>query len=737
MSTDTANSVQSFLQIISGQAERAIRAARKADDTAPPGVLQLSRLHPADEKLVPTRFAIGDVDRMAEDAIAASAAGHNVYVEARTVRADLRGKKRGELKDTVWVFAINIDSDADKGMAWDGEAQASLVVETSPGNSHHWFFLKQALSAAEAQDLGEHIRGSARADHDSGNATQPYRVAGTINYPNAKKQARGRVATPTCVLEYGGRLWTPTELREAFPIVKHTQQTNDNKQHYDSLAIPADLLVLIRDGAGPDADRSALFFRIVARLKELGWTVATITTLFEQNPNGIATKYTGRISTEVARAFGKVEVGGVTLGDFHAYMPKHNYIFAPNGEPWPGSSVNSQILPIHIFDETGNPKLDQNGKQIIMKASTWLDQNKPVAQMTWAPGLPMLIRNRLVSEGGWIERNGVTGFNLYRPPTIDLGDPAKAGPWLEHVHKVLGDDAEHIIKWCAHRRQYPEVKINHALVLGSDDQGIGKDTLLEPVKRAVGPWNFIEVSAQQMLGRFNGYLKSVILRVNEARDLGEVSRFAFYDHMKAFIASPPDVLRVDEKNLREHNVLNCLGVILTSNHKTTGIYLPAEDRRHFVAWSDRKKEDFSKNYWPTLWGWYDSGGDRHVAAYLAELDISSFDPKAPPHKTEAFWDIVDANRAPEDAELADVLDKMGNPDVTTFERIADVADGEFKHWITDRRNTRLVPHRLEQCGYAKVRNDNEVKGRWFIRGRRQMIYAKKNSFAQRPTEGRL
>ena len=284
MSTDTANSVQSFLQIISGQAERAIRAARKADDTAPPGVLQLSRLHPADEKLVPTRFAIGDVDRMAEDAIAASAAGHNVYVEARTVRADLRGKKRGELKDTVWVFAINIDSDADKGMAWDGEAQASLVVETSPGNSHHWFFLKQALSAAEAQDLGEHIRGSARADHNFGNATQPYRVAGTINYPNAKKQARGRVATPTCVLEYGGRLWTPTELREAFPIVKHTQQTNDNKQHYDSLAIPADLLVLIRDGAGPDADRSALFFRIVARLKELGWTVATITTLFEQYP---------------------------------------------------------------------------------------------------------------------------------------------------------------------------------------------------------------------------------------------------------------------------------------------------------------------------------------------------------------------------------------------------------------------------------------------------------------------
>ena len=39
-----------------------------------------------------------------------------------------------------------------------------------------------------------------------------------------------------------------------------------------------------------------------------------------------------------------------------------------------------------------------------------------------------------------------------------------------------------------------------------------------------------------------------------------------------------------------------------------------------------------------------------MKSYLAELDISGFDPKAPPPKTPAFWDIVDAGRAPEDAE---------------------------------------------------------------------------------------
>jgi hypothetical protein len=59
----------------------------------------------------------------------------------------------------------------------------------------------------------------------------------------------------------------------------------------------------------------------------------------------------------------------------------------------------------------------------------------------------------------------------------------------------------------------PETKINHALVLGGDP-GIGKDTLLGPLIHAIGPWNFQDVSPLQMLGRFNSFAKSVILRIS-------------------------------------------------------------------------------------------------------------------------------------------------------------------------------------------------------------------------------
>jgi uncharacterized protein DUF5906 len=413
----------------------------------------------------------------------------------------------------------------------------------------------------------------------------------------------------------------------------------------------------------------------------------------------------------------------VSPDDFHAYMPMHNYIFAPSREPWPASSVDARLGTIPIFGVDGKPLLDGNGKQIRIWASKWLDRERPVEQMTWAPGLPMVIRDRLISEGGWIERHQVSCFNLYRPPIIDPGNAVEAERWLDHVHKIFGGDADHIVKWLAHRVQRPQEKINHALMFGGL-QGIGKDTLLEPVKHAVGPWNFFEVSPQQVLGRFNGFLKSVILRVNEARDLGEINRFSFYDHMKAYTAAPPDVLRVDEKNLREHSILNCCGVIITTNHKADGIYLPADDRRHFVAWSELTKDDFVANYWNNLWDWYEHGGYRHVAAYLAELDILSFDPKAPPPKTPAFWDIVDANRAPEDAELADVLDNMGSPDAATLIGITNHATGNFQEWIKDRKNRRAIPHRLEKCSYVPVRNDTAKDGLWVINGSRQVIYVK-------------
>jgi len=308
----------------------------------------------------------------------------------------------------------------------------------------------------------------------------------------------------------------------------------------------------------------------------------------------------GSFRSELGGCTGNAEPGisslldaDVTTEDFYAFMPAHQYLFVPTRDMWPSTSVNARTTPPTNPDGTRVmkrvPQKAKNGatewQEVPMTVAEWLDKERPVEQMTWAPGEPLIIENRLIDGGGWIQRDGVRCFNLYRPPKPVPENCGSPDPWLNHVRKVFPDCADHIVCWLAHRVQYPGEKINHALVLGGA-QGIGKDTILEPVKYAVGPWNFNEVTPKQMLGRFNGFVKSVILRVSEARDLGDTDRFAFYDHLKAYTAAPPDVLRCDEKNLREHNIPNVCGVIITTNHKADGIYLPEDDRRHYVAWSD-------------------------------------------------------------------------------------------------------------------------------------------------------
>jgi RepB DNA-primase from phage plasmid len=168
----------------------------------PPGVLQLCRQHPHDDDLVPTRYRLDDVslvDSMTHDALVASESGHNVFVEPRFVSFNLRGKKRGELKDTICAFALVIDSDADKARAWTppGDVSPTLTVETSPGNHQYWFFLKEAIGPKRAQALGERMRKATGCDSDTGNPTQPYRIPGLANHPNKTKIARGRIVTPT------------------------------------------------------------------------------------------------------------------------------------------------------------------------------------------------------------------------------------------------------------------------------------------------------------------------------------------------------------------------------------------------------------------------------------------------------------------------------------------------------------------------------------------------------------
>ena len=100
------------------------------------------------------------------------------------------------------------------------------------------------------------------------------------------------------------------------------------------------------------------------------------------------------------------------------------------------------------------------------------------------------------------------------------------------------------------------------------------------------------------------------------------------------------------------------------------------------------------------------GGARHwaiAASLIKSAKLSGLDPAA---------------------YLADVLDRIGNPNAITLTRVQNAADGDFGEWIRDRKNRRAIPHRMETRGYVPLRNPAAGDGLWKVRGRRQVIYAK-------------
>jgi hypothetical protein len=305
--------VRQFLEIIS---KHAIELAK---GNGRPGMLQLCCLSPVDEKMIPSRFRLEDVDTMVKAAVAAANSGLNVYIDARALRPGLQGRQRGSLADTEYVFGLVVDADHDKGKGGNLAVRPSLTTETSSGNFQHWLLLTKPTPVWQAKAIGDDLRARTGADADTGVITQCYRVAGTPNFPSKAKRARGRTAVePTRIVEWSGRLWDPLELAAQPHLAPGHSATTGNGGVgavagivADESSLPEDLMRDVREGGagrGDDKSRSALFHAVIGKLARRKWDPEAILALLEKYPNGVAAKYAGRLREAVRSSYDKIAV---------------------------------------------------------------------------------------------------------------------------------------------------------------------------------------------------------------------------------------------------------------------------------------------------------------------------------------------------------------------------------------------------------------------------------------------
>jgi Family of unknown function (DUF5906)/RepB DNA-primase from phage plasmid len=405
------------------------------------------------------------------------------------------------------------------------------------------------------------------------------------------------------------------------------------------------------------------------------------------------------------------------LVKFWAHLPSGKMIYEGTREMWTSGSLDKHIGRVKDAMKTEGPGT---------LASTWLSQHRAVKSMGWAPGEPMIVEDKVLTNEGWLRSPGDITFNRYLAPDIEHveGDVSK---WLNHIRFIYPNEADHIVRWFAHRVQRPGEKVNHCLdFIGP--QGIGKDTIIEPVIAAIGKHNFQGIAADVYYSSdFNDFLQSVILRLDEIHDLGGESRYGFYDKTKTIITAPPSTHRINIKYVPQYSAVNVCGVIMTSNH-LDALYISPDDRRHFVCVSTATKENFSREYWDDIRTWFEKGGNEAVAHFLANLDLSEFNAKAPPPKTAGWHMVVAAGLAPESGDLADVIEALGKLPALTLPmiRARTPADSQLRASFEDAKLRRAIPKRLAEAGYIAVTNPDsrESGGRWRMPGGKTTIYAR-------------
>ncbi|MDW9503082.1 DUF3987 domain-containing protein [Sinorhizobium meliloti] len=164
-----------------------------------------------------SHHAVGDVDGMVDAVMAhASTPNVNCYVCPNLMRLNLERGKKGSESDVAAVLALVADLDDDTGRSGAMPIVSSCVVESSPGNYQCFLLLERPLSPGEAKPLARALKLAANADHCTVDMSHVWRIPGTLNWPNAKKLARGRPAEPVAVAiaePWDGSLIDVDELR--------------------------------------------------------------------------------------------------------------------------------------------------------------------------------------------------------------------------------------------------------------------------------------------------------------------------------------------------------------------------------------------------------------------------------------------------------------------------------------------------------------------------------------------
>jgi Bifunctional DNA primase/polymerase, N-terminal/Family of unknown function (DUF5906) len=265
----------------------------------------------------------------------------------------------------------------------------------------------------------------------------------------------------------------------------------------------------------------------------------------------------------------------------------------------------------------------------------------------------------------FVVKDGLTWLNTYRPSDV-VATPGDWAPFAEFMDYLVPEEDEraHLLKMLAWTVLNPGMKLRHALLLRSEHQGIGKTMLAEIWSELLGPHNVRKTTTEEVSGNFQGFIKENLLVLLEELNWG-VGPMG-YNRLKDLITS--DTAVVNEKYMPVRNWPNFATFVILTNLETP-ILIEDKDRRIFFVNTPAIPRE--KSYYAEFITWWRAKLGV-IRAFLETIDLSDFNPYAPPPMTRAKETLIAESRSELVKEIAFAVEERAgvfDRDIVTLDQI--------------------------------------------------------------------
>jgi hypothetical protein len=333
----------------------------------------------------------------------------------------------------------------------------------------------------------------------------------------------------------------------------------------------------------------------------------------------------------------------------------------------------------HYNDSKGIPKI----KSV---AQVWLESTERMSApaITYRPSAEVMTRSP----------KGEIAVNAWRPKERKAA-PAdwreRVAPFLAHISYLWGEDADIFFDWLAHVEQKPGELPHFGWIHVARAHGMGRNWVSCVLARV---WGGNVAPAFDLVNTletgFNGRLSRCHLAIVDEICEGGSLKWQHGSALRQLVTA--DQRLINPKYGRQRVEYNCCRWLLFSNH-TGALPLDDNDRRFWVVEMQEPPRD--PDYYANLYRLiHDRAFCDSVAAYLAQRDISKFNPGQRPPMNEAKSALIAMSKTDADFIAEEIVARWPVDVIFTTETSMLLDDQSL--------STKAFAHSLDRAGIRRV-----------------------------------